>query len=419
MLQKVGLLSRSELRAILAGLEEIAREIEAGKFRWQLKLEDVHMNIEAELTRRVPAGAKLHTGRSRNDQVALDLRLWVRDQTADLIEELRTLQRALVQLAEREIKVVIPGYTHLQRAQPVYLAHHLLAYVEMLARDRQRFQESLARLNSCPLGCGALAGSTLPLDRNLVARLLGFVDARGRPQIAQNSMDAVSDRDFAVEFCAIAALLAVHLSRLAEDLVLWASTEFSFIRIADAYTTGSSLMPQKKNPDAAELTRGKTGRVIGNLVSLLTLLKGLPMTYNRDLQEDKEALFDTADTVRATARMCAAMLDNTTVQREVCLAAARDPALLATDLADYLVRKGVPFRQAHHKIGSLVALAERLGKRLNQLTMPELQSVDKAFGADALAIFELKQALARRKLPGAPGTTEVAKQIARWKKSLA
>jgi argininosuccinate lyase len=252
-----------------------------------------------------------------------------------------------------------------------------------------------------------------------VARLLGFVDGRGRPQVAQNSMDAVSDRDFAVEFCAAAALVAVHLSRLAEDVVLWASTEFNFIRIADAFTTGSSLMPQKKNPDVAELTRGKTGRVIGNLVSLLTLLKGLPMTYNRDLQEDKEALFDTTDTVRATARLCAAMLQNTQVNREACLAAARDPALLATDLADYLVRKGVPFRQAHHAVGSLVALAERIGKRLNQVTLPELQSVEKAFRADALGIFDLKQALARRKLPGAPGTAEVSKQLARWKKLLA
>jgi argininosuccinate lyase len=299
-----------------------------------------------------------------------------------LSRELGSLQRALVQLGERERMVVIPGYTHLQRAQPVYLAHHLLAYVEMFARDRQRLQASLERLNSCPLGCGALAGSTLPLDRNLVARLLGFVDGRGRPRIAQNSMDAVSDRDFAVEFCAAAALVAVHLSRLAEDVVLWASTEFNFIRIADAYTTGSSLMPQKKNPDVAELTRGKTGRVIGNLVSLLTLLKGLPMTYNRDLQ------------------------------------AARDPALLATDLADYLVRKGVPFRQAHHAVGSLVALAERLGKRLNQVTLPELQSVEKAFRADALGVFDLKQAMGRRKLPGAPGTAEVSKQLARWKKLL-
>ncbi len=322
-------------------------------------------------------------------------------------------------MGQENLDVVIPGYTHLQRAQPVYLAHHLLAYVEMLARDRQRLEECLARINVCPLGSGALAGSTLPLDRTLAAKLLGFVDSRGRLQLSQNSMDAVSDRDFAVEFCSHAALLAVHLSRLAEDLILWASSEFNFIRIADAFTTGSSLMPQKKNPDVAELTRGKSARVIGNLVSLLTLLKGLPMTYNRDLQEDKERLFDTADTVRATVRICAAMLKNIKVNRGTCLAAARDPALLATDLADYLVRKGLPFRQAHHAVGAVVALAERLGKGMDRLTLAELRSVEKKFAADALKVFDLKRALARRKVVGAPGTGEVNRQLARWRKQLA
>jgi|ERR1043166_995152 argininosuccinate lyase len=419
MLQKIGVLSRSELRAVIAGLEAIGHEIAAGRFRWKPELEDVHMNIEAELTRRVPAGAKLHTGRSRNDQVALDLRLWLREQVVELRKEIGELQRALVDLGEKEIAVVIPGYTHLQRAQPVYLAHHLLAYVEMLARDQQRLQQGLARISVCPLGSGALAGSTLPLNRGLVAELLGFVDAQGRPQLTQNSMDAVSDRDFAVEFCSSAALLAVHLSRLAEDLVLWASAEFNFIRIADAYTTGSSLMPQKKNPDVAELARGKSGRVIGNLVALLTLLKGLPLTYNRDLQEDKERLFDTVDTVRATVRLSAAMLRNTRVNRAACQAAAADPALLATDLADYLVRKGLPFRQAHHAVGAVVALAERLGKPLNRLTLAELQSVEKKFGPDALRIFDLSKAMSRRNLTGAPGTAEVKKQLARWRKALA
>jgi argininosuccinate lyase len=418
MLRKAGLLSASELGDILRGLEAIAGEILGGKFRWKPELEDVHMNIEAELTRRVPAGAKLHTGRSRNDQVALDMRLWLRSEMLELLDDLETLQRALVDFATREREVVVPGYTHLQRAQPVYLAHHLLAYVEMLARDGQRLQQALVRTNVCPLGAGALAGSTLPLDRALVAQLLHFTDLRGRVQVAQNSMDAVSDRDFAVEFCGVAALLAVHLSRLAEDLVLWASTEFGFITIADAYTTGSSLMPQKKNPDVAELVRGKSGRVIGNLVSLLTLLKGLPMTYNRDLQEDKERLFDTADTVRATVRICAGMLQHTKANRAACLAAARDPALLATDLADYLVRKGLPFRQAHHAVGSLVALAERVGKPLDQFTLAELQSVQKRFAADALGIFDLKQALDRRTLMGSPGTKEVARQIARWRRLL-
>jgi argininosuccinate lyase len=417
-LNRAGLLTRKELRAILAGLDAIIKEIEAGEFKWNSDLEDVHMNIEADLTRRVPAGAKLHTGRSRNDQVALDMRLWLRDETRELVTEIRSLQRSLVQLGQREDKVILPGYTHLQRAQPVYLAHHLLAYVEMLARDRDRFRQSLDRLNVCPLGSGALAGSTLILDREFAARLLGFVDAEGRPQVAQNSMDAVSDRDFVVEFSAHAALLAVHLSRLAEDLVLWATIEFGFIRIADEYTTGSSLMPQKKNPDVAELTRGKSARVIGNLVSLLTLLKGLPMTYNRDLQEDKERLFDTVDTVRQTCRLCAAMLQNISVNRERCAAASRDPALLATDLADYLVIKGLPFRQAHHVVGQVVSLSEKSNKRLDQLTLEDLRGVDQTFAADALGIFDLKRALARRTQIGSPGTKEVKRQLARWKKLL-
>jgi argininosuccinate lyase len=418
MLRQAGLLTKGELRAIIRGLDAIGKEIQSGKFRWKPELEDVHMNIEAELTRRVPAGAKLHTGRSRNDQIALDMRLWLREQILGLSLDIRTLQRALVELGAKEINVIIPGYTHLQRAQPVYLAHHMLAYVEMLARDDERLGQCFGRVNVCPLGSGALAGSTLPLKRELVAELLEFVDAKGRPKISQNSMDAVSDRDFAVEFCGLAALLAVHLSRLAEDLVLWASAEFNFIRIADAYTTGSSLMPQKKNPDVAELMRGKSARVLGNLVSLLTLLKGLPMTYNRDLQEDKERLFDTADTVRATVRIAADMLRHTKVNRQACQAAASDPALLATDLADYLVRKGVPFRQAHHAVGALVALAERQNNPLNRLSLVELRSVEKKFSADALKIFDLGTAMSRRNLPGAPGAKQVGAQLVRWKKLL-
>jgi argininosuccinate lyase len=340
----------------------------------------------------------------------------LREEIFDLTTEIRALQSALVQLGGKSGGVIIPGYTHLQRAQPVYFAHHLLAYVEMLHRDHQRLLGCFARTNICPLGSGAIAGSTLPLNRELVAELLGFVDAKGKARVTQNSMDAVSDRDFAVEFCADAALLAVHLSRLAEDLILWASSEFNFVKIADAYTTGSSLMPQKKNPDIAELTRGKSARVIGNLVSLLTLLKGLPMTYNRDLQEDKERLFDTTDTVRATVRIITAMLGNLKVNRAACEAAANDPALLATDLADYLVQKGMPFRQAHHVVGAVVALAEQSRKPLNELTLAELQSVDKAFAADAREIFNLQQAMARRNLTGAPGTKEVAKQLAKWRK---
>jgi argininosuccinate lyase len=418
MLQKIGALTQKEVRATVHGLDAIGREIAAGKFRWKSELEDVHMNIEAELTRRVPAGAKLHTARSRNDQVALDLRMWLREEIIALLGEIADLQRALVSLGEKNADVLIPGYTHLQRAQPVYLTHHLLAYVEMLERDCERLWDCHSRVNVCPLGSGAIAGSTFPLKRELVAKLLGFVDADGKVQLTQNSMDAVSDRDFAVEFCAVAALLAVHCSRLAEDLILWTSAEFNFIKIADAYTTGSSLMPQKKNPDIAELARGKSGRVIGNLVSLLTLLKGLPMTYNRDLQEDKERLFDTADTVRATARLMAAMLRNTKINRAACDRAASDPALLATDLADYLVIKGMPFRQAHHVVGAVVALAEKSGKLLNQLTLAELQSVDKTFGRDALAVFDLAKAMAKRNLVGAPGTQEVTKQLARWRQQL-
>ena len=415
MLKKIGVLNGAEHAAIARGLRQIAAEIEQGRFQWKPELEDVHMNIEAELTRRVPAGAKLHTGRSRNDQVALDMRLWLRDEITALLGEIAGLQRALVKLGEKNTDAIIPGYTHLQRAQPVYFAHHLLAYVEMLERDCERLWDCQSRVNVCPLGSGAIAGSTLPLDRVFVAKQLGFVDAQGKPQLTQNSMDAVSDRDFAVEFCAAAALLAVHLSRFAEDVILWVSAEFNFIKISDGYTTGSSLMPQKKNPDVAELSRGKSARVIGNLVSLLTLLKGLPMTYNRDLQEDKERLFDSADTVRATTRLLAAMVNHTTVNTRACLSAASDPTLLATDLADYLVLKGLPFRQAHHVVGSVVALAEQSGKLLPQLSLAELRSVDATFGRDALRVFDLKRAMARRNLVGAPGTKELVKQLARWR----
>ena len=419
MLRKVGILTRAELKAITVGLTRIGQEIKRGTFRWKPELEDVHMNIEAELTRRVPAGAKLHTGRSRNDQVALDMRLWLRDEITGLAAEIRGLQRALVELGAAHPRVIIPGYTHLQRAQPVYFAHHLLAYVEMLERDYERLRDGFVRVNVCPLGSGAIAGSTLPLDRAYVAKLLGFVDRRGRPRLSQNSMDAESGRDFAVEFAGVAALLAVHLSRLAEDIILWASSEFHFIRLADAYTTGSSLMPQKKNPDVAELTRGKSGRVVGNLVALLTLLKGLPMTYNRDLQEDKERLFDTADTIRPTVRIMAAMLEHTEVDAARCAAASSDPLLLATDLADYLVRKGLPFRQAHHVVGTLVATAEQQGRAINELPLSVLRSLETRFGPDAADTWDLQKAMARRTLPGAPGPREVQRQIARWRRILA
>jgi len=418
MLARIGILTPQERDAIHAGLQQIAHEIEQDAFPWNPALEDVHMNIEAELTRRVPAGAKLHTARSRNDQVALDVRLWVRDEIDALLPELATLQSALVRLARRAGDTLLPGYTHLQRGQPVFFAHHCLAYVEMFDRDRGRFSDARLRANVCPLGSGALAGSTLPLDRDFVALQLGFVDSRGRPRVTRNSMDAVSDRDFVVEFAAAAALTAVHLSRLAEDLVLWATSEFSFIRIADAYTTGSSLMPQKKNPDVAELTRGKSARVIGNLMALLTLLKGLPMTYNRDLQEDKERLFDSSDTLRACLRLSAAMLDHTSVQSQTCLAAAQDPLLLATDLADYLVRKGLPFRQAHHAVGAAVALAESSAKPLNTLSLEELRSTSDRFEPDVASVFDLRAAMNRRNLTGAPGTSQVQRELRSWEKRL-
>jgi len=418
MLESIGILTKAERDEIVRGLDALGSEIEAGRFEWKPELEDVHMNIEAELTRRVPAAAKLHTARSRNDQVALDVRLWLRDEIVVLKREVRDLQRALVQLGARHPKAVIPGYTHLQRAQPVFFAHHCLAYVEMLDRDHGRLEDGLERLNVCPLGSGAIAGSTLPLNRELVATLLGFVDDRGNARITRNSMDGVSDRDFLVEFGANAALIAVHLSRLAEDVILWATAEFGFIRIADAYTTGSSLMPQKKNPDIAELTRGKSGRVIGNLVSLLVLLKGLPMTYNRDMQEDKERLFDTVDTVRSSVRLMAAMLDNTSVREEACRAAASDPQLLATDLADYLVVKGLPFRKAHHAVGAVVAFAEKAGKTLDQVSLAELQAIEPHFAADIAGIFGLDGAMRRRELPGAPGPRAVASELRRWSKVL-
>jgi len=418
MLHHVGLLKKKELSGIEKGLKAIEREIKKEKFKWRKELEDVHMNIESALTARVSAGAKLHTGRSRNDQVAVDTRMWLRDEICDLANEIHDLQLALIELGENNIKVIIPGYTHLQRAQPVYLVHHLLAYVEMLERDYERLLECLVRVNVCPLGSGAIAGSTLPLDREFVARELGFVDAHDKPMVTQNSMDGVADRDYIVEFCATAALLAVHQSRLCEDLVLWASAEFGFIEIGDAYTTGSSLMPQKKNPDICELVRGKTGRVTGNLVALLTTLKGLPLTYNSDLQEDKERLFDTCDTVRATVRILAAMLRDTKVNTDACTMAASDPNLLATDLADWLVEQGTSFREAHHVVGEVVALGEKKNKPLNELTAVELKKVDKRLTKEALKVFDLKMALDRRTATGSPSAREIKRRLAYWHKFL-
>lgn len=413
MLAHIRVLNANELKVIVAGLEEIRAQIDRGQFKWRTDLEDVHMNIEAELTARCPVGAKLHTGRSRNDQVATAMRLWLKDRIAANQGAIAGLQSALETWASRDVKVVIPGYTHLQRAQPVLLAHHLLAYVEMLERDYERLADCAKRVDVLPLGSGAIAGSTLPLDREFVRNLLGFA------RVSENSMDAVSDRDFIVEYNAACALLAVHLSRLAEDLILWSTAEFHFIRIGDAYTTGSSLMPQKKNPDIAELARGKTGRVIGNLVALLTLLKGLPMTYNRDMQEDKERLFDTAETVQGTLLIFAEMLGHIEVNADACQRAAADPLLLATDLADWLVRKGVPFREAHHLVGAAVALAEQRKVPITKLTLREWKKLSPVFDKSALEIFSVEKALVARTTTGSPNPKLVKQQLVRWQRILA
>jgi argininosuccinate lyase len=412
-LERAGILTAEEREAIHAGLLEIEAEIDRGEFSFRGELEDVHMNIEAELTRRIgKPGAKLHTGRSRNDQVAVDIRLYLRDAIAGIRGRMHALQRALVGLAGRHEDVVIPGYTHLQRAQPVYFAHHLLAYVEMLDRDAGRLTDCAQRMNMLPLGSGAIAGSTIPIDREFLARELGF------DGVTQNSMDAVSDRDFACELLAALAICGMHLSRLSEDVILWASAEFGFIELSDRHTTGSSLMPQKKNPDIAELTRGKTGRLYGNLVSLLTVLKGLPMTYNRDMQEDKEPLFDSIDTIDLTLALYAEMIDAAKVNAPRAAEAVRDPLLLATDLADYLVRKGVPFREAHEVVGKLVGEAARTGTPLNELPPQSFQQASAAFGDEVAQVFDIPTALAARKAPGAPSPANVRARLEHWGKVL-
>jgi argininosuccinate lyase len=419
MLAHVGLITKRERDAIHGGLDAIAAEIAAGRFRWDPKLEDVHMNIEQALTRRVPAAAKLHTARSRNDQVATDMRLFFKHACATLAEAVLGAQRALLGAAEAGNDVLIPGYTHLQRAQPVYLAHHLFAWMEMLERDRARFTAVAENANWCPLGAGAIAGTTLPIDREFTARALGFVDGRGRPRVTQNSMDTVADRDLFLEFAGACAILGVHLSRIAEDLILWSSAEFRFVDLPDAFCTGSSLMPQKKNPDSCELLRGKSARLQGNLHTLLTLAKGLPLTYNRDLQEDKPPVFDSFDQSLLCAQVLAGTVAGMKVRRDACAAAVADPGLLATDLADYLVRKGVAFRDAHHAVGAVVRLAEQKGVALNQLSHADVKAVHPAYAADWNEVFDLRWALARREGTGMPGPRQVARQFARWRKELA
>jgi argininosuccinate lyase len=406
MLAATGIIEDADRDAIIAGLVQIGGEIEAGTFEFRIDREDIHLNIEATLAERIGEPARrLHTARSRNDQVATDMRLFVREACDEAASALRDLRGALLTLAERERETVFPGYTHLQRAQPVLLAHHLLAYEAMFARDTERISQARARANVLPLGAGALAGVTYPIDRELVARDLGF-DA-----VAANSIDAVSDRDFVVDFHAAAALAMVHLSRLAEEIVLWTSAEFGYIRLDDSFATGSSIMPQKKNPDVAELARGKSARAIGNLVQALTLIKGQPLAYNKDMQEDKEALFDSVDTLLPSLRVMASMLPALEVQRERARVAAVEHFALATDMADYLAKRGVPFREAHAAVGALVARCEREGRTLADLTLDDYRAAHPAFEADVLAI-DLDAALAARNILGGTGPEAVTRELA-------
>jgi argininosuccinate lyase len=418
MLAHVGLITAKERDAIHAGLDAILAQITAGKFTWSTQLEDVHMNIEQALTKNVPAAAKLHTARSRNDQVATDMRLWFKYACAVLSDKILGAQRAILSVIKRDGDVLIPGYTHLQRAQPVFLAHHLFAYLEMLERDRARFDVVADHANWCPLGSGAIAGTTLPINREFTATQLGFVDAKGRPRVTQNSMDTVADRDLFIEFANACALFGVHMSRIAEDLIIWSSVEFKFIDLPDTFCTGSSLMPQKKNPDSCELLRGKSARLQGNLHTLLTLAKGLPLTYNRDLQEDKPPVFDSFDQTALCADVLAGTIEGMTLFRERCAEAVADPALLATDLADYLVDRGVPFREAHHAVGAVVKLAETLKLPLDKLPTAEVKKIHAGYGDDWAIVFNLKRAMAKRTGTGMPGPAQVKKQLARWTKLL-
>ena len=413
MLGKCGILDKGEMDAIVNGLGEIRQEIERGEFRIEAALEDIHMHVEQRLRDKIgEVAGKLHTARSRNDQVALDLRLYLREAIQQIREKIRSLQQELVAKAEVHLGTIMPGYTHLQRAQPVLLAHHLLAYFEMFQRDRHRFADCLGRVNVLPLGAGALAGTTLPIDRAYVAKLLGF------PKIAANSEDAVADRDFAVEFLACCAILAMHISRLAEEVVLWASAEFGFIELPDAFATGSSMMPQKKNPDVAELARGKTGRVYGALFSLLTMLKGLPLTYNRDFQEDKEPVFDAADTIRQTLDVLPPMLKAIKFRPERMRAAAADGFLNATDLAEYLVTKGVPFREAHEIVGRLVRECAESGQRLEDVPLSRLRHHCRHFEQDVFKHISLEACVERRRSAGGTSSRLVGEAIRQAKKTL-
>ncbi len=432
MLAAQGIISAQDLADIQRGMAQIGADIQAGSFEWKLDLEDVHLNIEARLTQLVgDAGKRMHTGRSRNDQVATDVRLWLRDELDLIAELLAALQKALLDVAARHTQTILPGFTHLQVAQPVSFAHHLLAYVEMFSRDAERMREVRARTNRLPLGSAALAGTSYPLDRERVARSLGMVDAQGVPQLCRNSLDAVSDRDFAIEFTAAASICMVHISRLSEELVLWMSQNFGFIRLADRFTTGSSIMPQKKNPDVPELARGKTGRVLGHLMGLLTLMKGQPLAYNKDNQEDKEPLFDTVDTLTDTLRIFAEMIGGQpdpqtgqltgglTVNPEAMRSAAARGYATATDLADYLVKKGLAFRDAHEVVAHAVKSAQAAGKDLSELPLATLQSFHPAIEADVFDCLSLQGSLNARNTIGGTAPERVLQEIALHRQRLA
>lgn len=414
MLEKSGVLSSDELKQIIDGLNEVAAEIEAGTFEWSVALEDVHMNIEAALTAKIGiTGKKLHTGRSRNDQVATDIRLFLRDSIDVIAAELTRLQEGLLLIAEREADTIMPGFTHLQTAQPVTFGHHLLAWFEMLQRDYGRLMDCRERMNQSPLGAAALAGTTYPIQRELTAQLLGF----NKP--TENSLDSVSDRDFGIEFCAFASILMTHLSRASEELVLWTSAQFNFIDLPDRFCTGSSIMPQKKNPDVPELVRGKTGRVNGHLICLLTLMKSQPLAYNKDNQEDKEPLFDTVDTVRDSLRAFADMIPAITSKKDSMLEAAKRGFSTATDLADYLVVKGMPFRDAHEVVGKSVAYGLETGKDLSEMSLEELQQFSDTITADVFDVLTLEGSVAARNHIGGTAPDQVRAAVARAKENLA
>ncbi|QTA82255.1 Argininosuccinate lyase [Desulfonema limicola] len=413
MLAEVSVITDKERDVLIAGLNQIKTEIEQGQFIYDDSLEDIHMHIESRLFQITGKTAhKLHTARSRNDQVALDIRMYLREETRHIVSALNELRKILVSLAENNITTVLPGYTHLQRAQPVLLSHHLMAYYEMFTRDQQRFEDCLKRINVMPLGSAALAGTTYPIDRHFTAKLLDF------PIVSSNSMDSVADRDFAVEFLSSASLCMIHFSRLSEELILWSSSEFSFIEISDAFTTGSSIMPQKKNPDVCEIVRGKTGRVFGDLMALLTLMKSLPMAYNRDMQEDKEPLFDGADTLKMCIEVYIRMLPNIRFKHDVMEQAASKGFLNATDMADYLVNKGLPFRQAHSAAGRTVSYAILNKKEIHELSIKELQSFSELISEDIFSFLTKEQMINRRKSFGGTGLDNVKAAIAKAKELL-